>query len=157
MWDVPETKKPAKRRKCKLSAMPDDFIKGIDRFITLGVPREYIHECVDRLLDTAFLIEPDGSQFADMPLREKLELNIAEIPLGVRTINALDENGILSVGELLSRTAQQILSIENLDSVGLEDIYKALEAIGIFRPSKLIPSTNGFIDFQAMCKSATIG
>ena len=150
LWDVSD--KVAKIRRPKLTAMPEGFIKGVDRFIELGVAREYVYECVDRLYDTAFLTEPDGSQFVEMPLEDKLELSLGEIPLSLRTINALEESGICLVGELLGRTVDQILATVNLDKVGLEEIYTALEAIGIYRPSRLVPSTNGFTDFQAMCK-----
>ena len=67
-------------------------------------------------------------------LREKLDLSTAEIGLTVRTTNCLEEKGIFSVRDLLNTTRSELLSISNFGEKTLDEVYKALEAIGFCRP-----------------------
>ena len=64
---------------------------------------------------------------------EKLELSTAEIGLMVRTTNCLEERGIFTVRDLLNTTREELLSISNFGEKTLEEVYKALEAIGFYR------------------------
>ncbi len=64
---------------------------------------------------------------------ERLEMSTAEIGLSVRTTNCLEERGILTVRDLLNSTAEDLLSISNFGEKTLEEVYKALEAIGFYR------------------------
>jgi DNA-directed RNA polymerase subunit alpha len=66
-------------------------------------------------------------------LRQKLEMSTAEIGLTVRTTNCLEERGIFTVEDLLNCTPQDLLSISNFGEKTLEEVYKALEAIGFRR------------------------
>ena len=67
-------------------------------------------------------------------LREKLELSTAEIGLTVRTTNCLEEKGIFTVRDLLNTTRVELLSISNFGEKTLEEVYKALESVGFYRP-----------------------
>ncbi|GIW94760.1 MAG: DNA-directed RNA polymerase subunit alpha [Pirellulaceae bacterium] len=69
-------------------------------------------------------------------LREKLELSTAEIGLPVRTTNCLEERGIFTVGDLLRATPEELLSIANFGEKTLEEVYRALEKIGFYRPGR---------------------
>lgn len=67
---------------------------------------------------------------------EKLELSTAEIGLTVRTTNCLEERGIFTVRDLLNTTRENLLSISNFGEKTLEEVYKALEDVGFYRPDK---------------------
>ncbi len=67
--------------------------------------------------------------------QEKLELSTAEIGLTVRTTNCLEEKGIFTVRDLLHTTREELLSISNFGEKTLEEVYKALEKIGFYRPN----------------------
>ena len=69
-------------------------------------------------------------------LQDKLEMSTAEIGLSVRTTNCLEERGIFTVKDLLNCTPDDLLGISNFGEKTLEEVYKALEAIGFFRKSK---------------------
>lgn len=64
----------------------------------------------------------------------RLEMSTAEIGLTVRTTNCLEERGIFTVRDLLHTTREDLLSISNFGEKTLEEVYKALESVGFFRP-----------------------
>ena len=68
-------------------------------------------------------------------LQSKLEMSTAEIGLSVRTTNCLEERGIFTVGDLLKCTRDDLLSISNFGEKTLEEVYKALEGIELYRTS----------------------
>ncbi len=76
---------------------------------------------------------------ASRDLQEKLELSTAEIGLTVRTTNCLEEKGIFTVQDLLNTTRDELLSISNFGEKTLEEVYKALEKIGFYRPGRQYP------------------
>jgi DNA-directed RNA polymerase subunit alpha len=67
---------------------------------------------------------------------QRLEMSTAEIGLSVRTTNCLEERGIYTVNDLLNSTAEDLLSISNFGEKTLDEVYKALEAIGFYRRSR---------------------
>jgi DNA-directed RNA polymerase subunit alpha len=69
-------------------------------------------------------------------MAERLEMSTAEIGLTVRTTNCLEERGIFSVNDLLHCTREDLLSISNFGEKTLEEVYKALESIGFYRPTR---------------------
>lgn len=71
---------------------------------------------------------------SNMDLREKLQMSCAEIGLAVRTTNCLEERGVFTVDDLLHCRREDLLSISNFGEKTLEEVYKALEGIGFFRP-----------------------
>jgi DNA-directed RNA polymerase subunit alpha len=69
-------------------------------------------------------------------LRERLEMSTAEIGLSVRTTNCLEERGIFTVRDLLHCDREDLLGISNFGEKTLEEVYKALEDIGFYRPNR---------------------
>jgi DNA-directed RNA polymerase subunit alpha len=69
-------------------------------------------------------------------IREKLEMSTAEIGLAVRTTNCLEERGVFTVNDLLHCTREDLLSISNFGEKTLEEVYKALESVGFYRPGR---------------------
>ena len=66
----------------------------------------------------------------------KLDMSTAEIGLTVRTTNCLEERGIFTVSDLLKCTREDLLGISNFGEKTLEEVYRALEGIGFYRPSR---------------------
>jgi DNA-directed RNA polymerase subunit alpha len=71
---------------------------------------------------------------ANQGLKDRLEMSTAEIGLAVRTTNCLEEKGIFTVNDLLHCTREDLLSISNFGEKTLDEVYKALERIGFYRP-----------------------
>jgi DNA-directed RNA polymerase subunit alpha len=63
-------------------------------------------------------------------------MSTAEIGLTVRTTNCLEERGIFTVEDLLKTTSKDLLSISNFGEKTLEEVYKALESVGFYRPGR---------------------
>jgi len=71
--------------------------------------------------------------------QSRLDMSTAEIGLTVRTTNCLEEKGIFTVRDLLNCTREDLLSISNFGEKTLEEVYKALENFGFYRPSRRTP------------------
>jgi DNA-directed RNA polymerase subunit alpha len=69
-------------------------------------------------------------------VRQRLEMSTAEIGLAVRTTNCLEERGVFTVDDLLHCTREDLLSISNFGEKTLEEVYKALENVGFYRPGR---------------------
>src|SRR5436189_2669999 len=69
-------------------------------------------------------------------MAERLDMSTAEIGLTVRTTNCLEERGIFTVNDLLHCTREDLLSISNFGEKTLEEVYKALESVGFYRPGR---------------------
>jgi DNA-directed RNA polymerase subunit alpha len=69
-------------------------------------------------------------------IRQRLEMSTAEIGLAVRTTNCLEERGVFTVNDLLHCTREDLLSISNFGEKTLEEVYKALENVGFYRPGR---------------------
>ena len=69
-------------------------------------------------------------------VRQRLEMSTAEIGLAVRTTNCLEERGVFTVNDLLHCTREDLLSISNFGEKTLEEVYKALESVGFYRPGR---------------------
>ena len=63
-------------------------------------------------------------------------MSTAEIGLAVRTTNCLEERGVFTVNDLLHCTREDLLSISNFGEKTLEEVYKALENVGFYRPGR---------------------
>jgi len=79
----------------------------------------------------------DKSYVEQKELEKKLEWSTAELGLSVRTTNCLDEQGICTIGDLLSRPPGDLLRIANFGEKTLEDVYNALEKLGFYRTNRL--------------------
>jgi DNA-directed RNA polymerase subunit alpha len=71
---------------------------------------------------------------SSVDMKDKLEMSCAEIGLAVRTTNCLEERGVFTVDDLLHCTREDLLSISNFGEKTLEEVYKALENVGFYRP-----------------------
>jgi DNA-directed RNA polymerase subunit alpha len=69
-------------------------------------------------------------------MQSRLEMSTAEIGLTVRTTNCLEERGVFTVRDLLNCTREDLLSISNFGEKTLDEVYKALGAIGFQREVK---------------------
>lgn len=69
----------------------------------------------------------------DAELQEKLETPLADIGLSVRTVNGLERDGLLFVGQLLQRTPGSLRSIKNFGPKVMDEIFGCLAAIGLHR------------------------
>ena len=78
---------------------------------------------------------PAGGNRAEN-LNDRLEMSTAEIGLSVRTTNSLEERGIFTVNDLLNCTPEDLLDISNFGEKTLEEVYKALENVGFYRPGR---------------------
>ncbi|MGO8688637.1 MAG: DNA-directed RNA polymerase subunit alpha C-terminal domain-containing protein [Thermoguttaceae bacterium] len=85
-------------------------------------------------MGTRIRLNPTAVEAKDVA--ERLEMSTAEIGLSVRTTNCLEERGIYTVNDLLNSTADDLLSISNFGEKTLDEVYKALEAIGFYRRSR---------------------
>lgn len=74
------------------------------------------------------------AQLATEDLKQRLEMSTAEIGLAVRTTNCLEERGVFTVNDLLHCKREDLLSISNFGEKTLEEVYKALESVGFYRP-----------------------
>ena len=83
---------------------------------------------------TRIPINNSGNEAKD--LQTKLDMSTAEIGLSVRTTNCLEEKGIFTVQDLLNCTREDLLAISNFGEKTLEEVYKALEGIDLFRSSR---------------------
>ena len=64
-------------------------------------------------------------------------MSTAEIGLSVRTTNCLEERGIFTVKDLVHCSREDLLSISNFGEKTLDEVYLALESVGLMRKSKL--------------------
>jgi DNA-directed RNA polymerase subunit alpha len=67
---------------------------------------------------------------------DQLDLSLAETDLPVRTVNCLEDEGILTIRQLLNCTPKRLLNITNFGEKTLEQVYEALERVGFYRPAK---------------------
>lgn len=68
-------------------------------------------------------------------LKKKMEKPPTEVGgLTVRVINTLEEAGVLLVGELMAKTSEELLGVPNLGDKTLNEVGKALKAMGLSPP-----------------------
>jgi DNA-directed RNA polymerase alpha subunit len=65
-------------------------------------------------------------RFADV-----LELPVAQLNLPVRTVNFLEDDGVLLVKDLLNCTRDRLLGIPNFGEKALEQVFQALRDVGL--------------------------
>ena len=66
---------------------------------------------------------------------DQLDLSLAETDLSVRTVNCLEDEGILTIRQLLNCTPKRLLNITNFGEKTLEQVYESLERVGFYRPA----------------------
>lgn len=70
-------------------------------------------------------------------IEAKLGMSTAEIGLTVRTTNCLEERGIFTVNDLVQCSRDDLLSISNFGEKTLDEVFQALESVGLYRRSKM--------------------
>jgi DNA-directed RNA polymerase subunit alpha len=85
-------------------------------------------------MDTRVPLHAAGVQ--DQYLSDVLAMSTAEIGLSVRTTNCLEQRGIFTVHDLLKCRREDLLRISNFGQKTLEEVYTALEGVGLYRREK---------------------
>ena len=76
--------------------------------------------------DTDIMVEKE-----DTSSDKTLEMPIEELDLSVRSYNCLKRAGINTVGELCSRTEEEMMKVRNLGRKSLEEVVEKLGALGL--------------------------
>jgi hypothetical protein len=97
-----------------------------------------------RAAEPAGTAEPAGAgpAAAAGSAADHLALPIEELNLPLRAYNSLRREGVHSVGDLVARTPQQLLAIENIGPASVEEIRQRLAARGLAL-SEAAASANG--------------
>ena len=74
---------------------------------------------------------PVMAEKADDDSDKALEMNIDELELSVRSYNCLKRAGINTVGELCSRTSEDMMKVRNLGRKSLEEVLAKLKELGL--------------------------
>jgi DNA-directed RNA polymerase subunit alpha len=72
------------------------------------------------------LAAPGGVLSIEAPLESRLGMLVSDLRLSLRASNCLEEAGISTVRELVSRTRDDLLSLRNLGDTSLEEIEAKL-------------------------------
>jgi DNA-directed RNA polymerase subunit alpha len=70
-------------------------------------------------------------------VNENLRRSVAELKLSVRAANALQNGNIKTVGELVQKTADELLLVKNLGRKPLKEITDLLATMGLTLGMKL--------------------
>jgi DNA-directed RNA polymerase alpha subunit len=62
---------------------------------------------------------------------EVLQSPVAQLNLPVRTVNFLEDDGVLLVEDLLNCTRERLLAIPNFGDKALEQVFNALRDVGL--------------------------
>mgnify|MGYP003466326741 CR=1 FL=1 len=83
-------------------------------------------------------------QKEEKPVNIKLDLKIEDLDLSVRSYNCLKRANINTVGELISKTDEEMMKVRNLGRKSLKEVIQKLNEIGL----ELKPSEGRTIDFD---------
>jgi DNA-directed RNA polymerase subunit alpha len=72
-----------------------------------------------------------GGSEGDEDQRKKLSMPISALDLSVRASNCLEAEGIQTVGDLVSRTEDEMLKLKNFGRTSLREVEKKLESMGM--------------------------
>ncbi|MFQ5925100.1 MAG: DNA-directed RNA polymerase subunit alpha [Dehalococcoidia bacterium] len=83
---------------------------------------------------------------------EQYNMPIEQLSLSVRTFNCLKRAGIATVGELMERSEEELLTIRNLGQKALKEIGEQLKALGFLPEEKEVevPEQGGGIDWEEL-------
>ena len=73
----------------------------------------------------------EGYLTALIRLYADLDLEMDVLPWGVRTANCLRDDGVLYVGELVTKTEAELLSIPNMNRRSLSEVREQLTLMGL--------------------------
>jgi len=84
----------------------------------------------------------ESPEISDEELARKLVMPITELDLSVRASNCLETANIKTVGELVSKTEEQLLEIKNFGKTTLKEVKSKLAqlslTVGMQVPDKLL-------------------
>ena len=66
-------------------------------------------------------------------IEDRLLQSTAELGLAVRTVNCLEDHGVLTVQDLLNCTPDRLLGFPNFGEKTLDEVYESLEKAGFSR------------------------
>lgn len=93
---------------------------------------------------------------AEDPAYDPLELPLAETGLSVRTVNALERMGVMTLGQLAATDTADILCQPNVGASTLKEINMTLDAYGLYVPPDDLPPRatlkHGRIITPRMCR-----
>ncbi len=101
------------------------FIHFFDVGKELGTPGASPSAPAAAVATSAPVAGGDGSD----DLRRKLALPVSSLDLSVRAGNALEAEGIQTVGELVGRTEEQLLKLKNFGRTSIKEVEKKLQAM----------------------------
>ena len=80
-----------------------------------------------------------GSTGIDPVLEAKLKKPLAELNLSGRAHRCLDQEGIVTVGDLVQRTEDELLMLKSFGEASLNEVKEKLEALGLHLGMKTLP------------------
>lgn len=109
------------------------YRKHLNPFIQLfdtgkDLPPETLGEAAPRPMAAAPAAVAAGDAVG---ARRALELPISALDLSVRASNSLEAEGIQTVGELVARTEDELMTIKNFGRTSLKEIQKQLEKLNL--------------------------
>ena len=102
-------------------------------------------------------VDAEGIEIGPSPIDEQLAADLAlpveDLNLTVRSYNCLKREGIHTVGELVSRSEQDLLDIRNFGSKSIDEVKAKLAELGLV----LKDSSPGFDPLAAADQFAAVG
>ena len=90
---------------------------------------EHLNLCVnlcDEAAETEIMVEND-----EKGKEKALDMTIEELDLSVRSFNCLKRAGINNVGDLISKSAEEMMKVRNLGRKSLEEVMSKLDSLGL--------------------------
>lgn len=78
--------------------------------------------------------DPNWKKFFDSGDQETAQIteeSLADIGLSVRNVNALEDEGVFSIGALASMKREDLLSIPNIGESAIEECKQSLKKLGV--------------------------
>lgn len=84
----------------------------------------FVNLC-DEAAETEIMVEND-----EKGKEKALEMTIEELDLSVRSFNCLKRAGINTVGDLVSKSEDEMMKVRNLGRKSLEEVMAKLDSLG---------------------------
>lgn len=76
-------------------------------------------------------VDASPEWFKDLSRERQLSRSITELELSVRVLNRLSENGINTIGDLIQKTAEDLLGLRGVREGALAEIKEKLNVLGL--------------------------
>ena len=87
---------------------------------------EVVVELSEKASNTDYMVEAESNNTND-----KLDMKIEDLVLSVRSYNCLKRAEIGTIGELTSKTEEDMIKVRNLGRKSLKEIKEKLENLGL--------------------------